>query len=51
MHTQQEREKLLGRIRRIGGQVKAVEAGLEKGIKQVRAEVAQVDALVRSLRH
>ena len=31
MHTQHEKEKLLGRIRRIGGQVKAVEAALEKG--------------------
>jgi len=31
MHTQQEKEKLLGRIRRIGGQVKAVETALEKG--------------------
>ena len=31
MHTQQEKEKLLGRVRRIGGQVKAVEAALEKG--------------------
>ena len=31
MHTQHEKEKLLGRIRRIAGQVKAVETALEKG--------------------
>src|ERR1700730_3626060 len=31
MHTQQEKEKLLARVRRIRGQVKAVEAALEKG--------------------
>lgn len=37
MHTQQEREKLVARVRRIAGQVKAVEAALESG-----AECAQV---------
>jgi DNA-binding FrmR family transcriptional regulator len=29
MHTRQEKEKLLARARRIAGQMKAVEAGLE----------------------
>jgi len=31
MHTQQEKEKLIARVRRIAGQVKAVEAALEGG--------------------
>jgi len=31
MHTQQEQEKLLSRIRRIAGQVKAVENALASG--------------------
>lgn len=30
MHTRQDKEKLLGRARRIVGQLKAVETGLEK---------------------
>jgi len=37
MHTQHEKEKLLARVRRIAGQVKAVEGQLEKG-----AECAEV---------
>lgn len=31
MHTQQEKEKLLSRVRRIAGQVKAVENALANG--------------------
>jgi len=31
MHTRQEKEKLLSRVRRIAGQVKAVESALSRG--------------------
>ncbi len=31
MHSREQKDKLLARARRIGGQLKAVEAGLENG--------------------
>jgi DNA-binding FrmR family transcriptional regulator len=37
MHTQQQKERLIARVRRIAGQVKAVEGALESG-----AECAEI---------
>lgn len=50
-HTVREKNKLLGRVRRIGGQVEAVERSLEseKGCAEVLQQIAAVRGAINGL--